>query len=236
MHRLIMKSSAYRQSSIATSDSREIDPENELYTRFPVRRLEAEVIRDAMLAVADKLNTKMFGPPVPVMEDAVGQIVLGKENLDGERKPTKKVDLGGEEFRRSIYVQVRRTRTLSLFETFDAPEMSPNCERRDASTVATQSLFFMNSDAVVEFSNHFADRLLADAPGDLPKQVTRAWQLAYSITPSTDELSAACQFIESEQTLIKDQKIETDDNKIQQEALAVFCQAILSSNRFLYVE
>lgn len=236
MHRLIMNSSAYRQSSIATSDAREIDPENELYTRFPVRRLEAEVIRDAMLAVADKLNTKMFGPPVPVMEDAVGQIVLGKENLDGERKPTKKVDLGGEEFRRSIYVQVRRTRTLSLFETFDAPEMSPNCERRDASTVATQSLFFMNSDAVVEFSNHFADRLLADAPGDLRKQVTRAWQLAYTKTPTALDLSAACQFVESEQTLIKDQKIETDDNKIQQEALAVFCQALLSSNRFLYVE
>lgn len=236
MHRIIMKSAAYRQSSKATSMAREMDPENQMYSRFPVRRLEAEVIRDAMLAVTGKLNSNLYGPPVPVMEDAVGQIVLGKENLDGERKPTKKVDLEGEEFRRSIYVQVRRTRTLSMFETFDAPEMSPNCERRDASTVAPQSLFFMNSDAVVAFSEHFADRLIADAPNDCELQVERAWQLAYSTTPTAEELSAACKFIENERSLIRDQKIETDDSKIAQEALAVFCQALLSSNRFLYVE
>jgi len=233
---VIMKSTAYRQSSIATSHAREVDPENELYSRYPVRRLEAEVIRDAMLAVTGKLNAKLFGPPVPVMEDAVGQIVLGEENLDGERKPTNKVDLKGEEFRRSIYVQVRRTRTFSMFETFDAPDMSPNCERRDASTVAPQSLFFMNSDAVVDFSEHFADRLIADSPEDVKAQVTRAWQLAYSTTPTADELATASQFIEGEQSLIRDQKIETDENKIKQEALAVFCQALLSSNRFLYAE
>ena len=100
------------------------------YLKYPVRRLESEIIRDAVLSVCGLLNSKMYGDPIPVMEDAVGQIVLGKENLDGERKPTKATPLGGEEFRRSVYIQVRRSRTLSMFETFDAPTLSPNCEQR----------------------------------------------------------------------------------------------------------
>ena len=67
-----------------------------------VRRLESEAVRDSVLAVSGKLNRKLYGEPVPVMEDEVGQIVIGKENLDGERKPTGKISLLGEEYRRSL--------------------------------------------------------------------------------------------------------------------------------------
>ncbi|MCA9090698.1 MAG: DUF1553 domain-containing protein [Planctomycetaceae bacterium] len=236
LHRQIMTSAAYRQSSVTTEDVRRVDPDNQLYSRFPLQRLESEVLRDAMLVVTGKFNPKPFGPPIPVMEDSVGQIVLGKENLDGERKPVDKVDLGGEEFRRSVYIQERRTRIYSMFETFDAPTVSPNCERRETSTVAPQSLFFMNSDLVLEFAMHFADRLQAEAPGSLESQIRLAWQLAYGDSPGEDEVQQARSLIEREQTLIHEHDSKLNETEVTRSALSVFCQALLSSNRFLYVE
>jgi len=236
MHRVLMHSTVYRQSGIATAKAESIDPDNQLYSRYPIQRLESEALRDAMLAVSGKLNTKAFGPPIPVMEDSVGQVVLGKENLDGERKPVDKVDLKGEEYRRSIYIQVRRTRTFSMFETFDAPAMSPNCEIRNASTVAPQSLFFMNSNAVIDFSGFFADRLIKEAPDDLSKQVTLAWRLAFSRTPSDKERDSATAFVEKQSQLVHEKNDKWDDAKVKREALAIYAQALLSSNRFLYVD
>lgn len=236
LHRLILTSTTYRQSSIPGESGLERDPENRMYSRFPLRRLESEILRDAMLAVCGKTNDRPFGSPIPVMEDSVGQIVLGMENLDGERKPVDKGDLKGEEFRRSIYVQVRRTRLLSMFETFDTPELSPTCERRNFSTVAPQSLFFMNSAHVVEAAEYFADRLLREAPGSVESQVQLAWQLAFASSPETEEQHAACEMIERQQTLIRERQPAADAGKVAREALSVFCQALLSSNRFLYVE
>ncbi|MEZ5943645.1 MAG: DUF1553 domain-containing protein [Planctomycetaceae bacterium] len=236
MHRVIMKSTAYRQSSVASTAAMDADPDNLMYSRFPLRRMESETLRDALLAVTGKLNPKRFGAPIPVMEDSVGQIVLGEENLDGERKPVDKVDLKGEEFRRSIYVQVRRTRTFSMFETFDAPVMTPNCDFRSSSTVAPQSLFFMNSTAIVEFADFFAERLLSEAAEGTGQQVDRAWQLAYASSPSESERAQAVAFITSQQELFASQQSEWDEARVKREALSVFCQALLSSNRFLYAE
>src|SRR5207249_11812675 len=110
LHKLIMTSTAYRQSSRRHPAGDRLDPDNRLLWRMPVRRLEAEAIRDSILAVSGKLNGKMFGLPVPVMEDEVGQFVLGIENKNGENRPGPVIALHGEEFRRSVYVQVRRSR------------------------------------------------------------------------------------------------------------------------------
>jgi len=236
LHRVIMKSTAYRQSSVATADGLAADADNLMYSRFPLQRMESETLRDTILAVTGKLNDKRFGAPIPVMEDSVGQIVLGEENLDGERKPVDQVDLKGEEFRRSIYVQVRRTRTFSMFEAFDAPAMTPNCEIRSSSTVAPQSLFFMNSAAIVEFSDFFAERLLQEAPAGLPQQIEHAWRLAYAAEPSESEQAKAVAFVTGQQELMKKQQSEWDEARVTREALSVFCQALLSSNRFLYIE
>ncbi|MCG6156972.1 PSD1 and planctomycete cytochrome C domain-containing protein [Rubinisphaera margarita] len=235
LHRVIMKSTAYRQSSVA-SEAMSADADNVMYSRFPLQRMEAETIRDTILAVTGKLNSKRFGAPIPVMEDSVGQIVLGEENLDGERKPVDQVDLNGEEFRRSIYVQVRRTRTFSMFEAFDAPAMTPNCEIRSTSTVAPQSLFFMNSAAIVEFSEFFAERLLREASAGLPQQVEHAWRLAYAASPSETEQAKAVAFVTAQQELMAKQQPDWDETRVTREALSVFCQALLSSNRFLYIE
>src|SRR5688572_4590822 len=99
------------------------------------------------------------------------------------------VPLKGEEFRRSVYVQVRRSRPLAVLHAFDAPVMEVNCEKRQSSTVATQSLMLMNSQFVLDQAVRFARRLQGEAGDDRAGQITRAWQLAFSRAPSTFELA-----------------------------------------------
>ena len=148
LHKLIMMSTAYRQSSVRNPAQDAIDPDNRLYGRKAIQRLDAEEFRDALLANSGKLNPKMFGPPVPVMPDDVGQFVVGKENSNAGR-PMGIIPMHGEEFRRSIYIEVRRSRPLSVLATFDEPPMEPNCEARKASTATPQALMLMNNDFVV---------------------------------------------------------------------------------------
>lgn len=236
LHRLIMSSAVYRQSSRHTENSDRIDPDNRLYGRMPVRRLESEVVRDAILSISGRRQDKMFGPPVPVMEDEVGQIVIGRENLDGERKPTGAVSLGGEEYRRSVYVQVRRSRILSMLETFDAPVMSPNCDNRNFSTVASQSLAFMNSAFVIESAGDFAARLEREAGADLRSQVARAWLTALGRQASEGELSDAEAFLNRQLQTLQSQSPQADAAGRSHQALATFCQALLSANAFLYID
>jgi cytochrome c553 len=236
LHKLILTSTTYRQSSYRTDQHQAIDPDNKLYARMSVRRLESEAVRDALLAISDKLNRRLFGPPVPVMEDEVGQIVIGKENLDGERKPGQTVPLHGEEFRRSAYVQVRRSRPLGVLETFDNPAMTPNCEQRNASNVAPQSLLMMNSSLVVEYAEHFAARVIHEVGADRREQVRLAWQLAFAIVPSDSEIAAATEFLQQQEQLFRDSPTKPKELTAESLALASFCQALLSSNRFLYVE
>ncbi|MEO2025204.1 MAG: PSD1 and planctomycete cytochrome C domain-containing protein [Fuerstiella sp.] len=231
IHRMVMRSTVYRQGS------QHFDPDSSVqYSKYPVRRLESEIIRDAVLSVCGLLNEKMYGESVPVMEDSVGQIVLGKENLDGERKPTKATSLDGEEFRRSVYIQVRRSRTLSMFETFDAPTLSPNCEQRSFSTVTPQALLMMNSDFAVTYADAFAKRVLGEAPADDEERVKLAWQLAYSAKPSRVDVAAATQFIRTQRAVISGQSEKKESDSVDHEAFAVFCQALFSSSRFLYVD
>src|SRR5207237_6020917 len=97
-----------------------VDSDNRLLGRMNIRRLEAEAVRDSMLAATDRLNLKMLGSPVPVTVDEVGQTIVGLDNRDSAGRPVaKRAVLGGEEFRRSVYVQVRRSLPLSMLETFD---------------------------------------------------------------------------------------------------------------------
>ena len=226
LHRLILSSATYRQLSRRSEALQRVDPDNLLYGRMSVRRLESEVIRDSVLAISGQLNRKMFGPPVPVMEDDVGQIVIGKEMLDGERKPQKGEQLGGEEARRSVYVQVRRSRPLAVLETFDAPRMTPNCTARSASNVAPQPLLMMNSRFAVEHSRRMAERIVFEVGDDLDQQIERAWALALGDHPTDDEIASAKTYLQRQAGALE----ESD------EALATLCHALVSTNRFLYVD
>ena len=180
LQRMIVTSTAYRQSSQHRAELDAVDPENRLLGRMSIRRLEAEMLRDALLASSGRLSAKMFGPPVPVTPDDVGQIVVGVDTRDSAGRPTGKVvDLGEDEFRRSIYVQVQRSKPLGMLETFDAPAMSPNCELRASSTNAPQSLLLMNNTFVLQQADAMAQRIEKEVGGDPAAQFQRAWQLAY---------------------------------------------------------
>lgn len=256
MHKLLMTSTAYRQSSHRTAQLNQIDPENRLYGRMPVRRMEAEVVRDAILSVSGKLNRTQFGSPVPVMLDEVGQVVVGVDTTDSSGRPTGKfVDMKGEDFRRSIYVQVRRSQTLGVLETFDAPTMEPNCEIRNSSTVAPQALMLMNSEFSVKQAEHFAKRVQQDAGEDLKEQISRAWRLAFGHAPSDTDFSSALTYLDdqtkrfaivADEKAAKEEAAKAKDKEQKKEpakdptpelqALATFCQALISSNGFLYID
>jgi hypothetical protein len=210
-----------------------VDPDNRLFGGARMKRLEAEVLRDTVLTVSGKMNPKPSGPPVPVMADLVGQWVIGEENLDAGR-PGAKIDLKGEEFRRSVYVQVRRSRPLAVLETFDSPRMEPNCASRSFSTVAPQSLMLMNGGFVLEQSDCLASRLKAEAGDDIPATIRRAWQLVYNRQPTDSELADAEQFLIEQEELLKARAGKEDDPHAQ--AIASLCQVLLSSNEFLYVD
>ncbi|MGE0759997.1 MAG: DUF1553 domain-containing protein, partial [Pirellulaceae bacterium] len=234
LQRLIVTSRVYQQSAAGSPTAVTADPDNRLLGRWPLRRLESEILRDVLLVAADKLNPQLFGEPVPVMEDEVGQIVLGKENLDGERKPTNPIPLGGQEFRRSLYVQVRRSRPLSMLESFDLPDLAPNCTVRASSNVTPQALVLMNSSFVVDMSRAMADRLLRERPGAPREQLRWGWELAFGHGPDDAQMAGAEQFLKRQvETLRGDQPDTAEANRL---ALATYCQALLGSNRVLYIE
>lgn len=241
IHRLILTSNAWQQQLRSDSDLETADPDNKLYGGANLQRLDAEALRDSMLVVAGRLNEKPFGPAVPVMADRVGRFVIGQENLNAGR-PGAVVDMKEEQFRRSIYVQIRRSRPLSILEVFDRPVMSPNCDMRRPSTGSTQSLLMMNSDLLLEYSRHLAGRLHREATdGDLSK-IRLAWRLAYCRVPEHSEVETATRFLQDQTARFAQrpayQKNEksTPERSAAQEALAVMCQMLLSSNEFLYVD
>ncbi|MGE3315028.1 MAG: DUF1553 domain-containing protein [Planctomycetaceae bacterium] len=243
MHRLIMTSTAYRQSSRRDASKPDADPENTLYSRMTVRRLDAEIVRDRILAASGSIYSRMFAPPVPVKEDAVGQIVVGIDSKEGANTPGKDIPLGIDESRRSVYVQVRRSRPVAIMRAFDSPVMETNCDRRTISTVATQSLMLMNSDFILNESARFANRIKAEAGDDTRKQVAVGFDLAYNRPAADAEIHDAAKFFESQIALMKAQPpATTDDGKpapppdYQLQALTNFCQALLSSSEFLYVD
>jgi len=241
LHKLIMLSTAYRQSSVRTPGLDAIDPDNRLYGRRSIVRLDAEQFRDAVLASSGKLNGKMFGPPVPVMPDEVGQFVVGKENLNAGR-PGPVIPLNGEEFRRSVYVEVRRSRPLSVLSTFDEPAMEPNCEARTASTVAPQALMLMNNDFVVSQAAEFARRVRAEAGSDPAARAKLAWAIAFGTSPSEKDVAELTAFLADQQRDFETAKpaatpakgAPREDPSLQ--AMATLCQALWSANGFLYID
>ena len=239
LQRHLVTSTAYRQSSQRTDALQAKDPENRLLGRMPLRRLEAEAIRDAILAVNGQLQRIQFGPPATVNPDEVGQVIIGKAERDGNGILVARPTNSPEQFRRSIYVQVRRSMPLGMLEPFDFPATAPNCELRSSSTVAPQALLMMNSDFVIQQAEHFARRVASDAGDDNAARVKRVYELAFGEPPSDGEIEAALAFLNDQQTFFASQpKNEKAPAPLppEQQALASLCQAILSSNRFLYLD
>ena len=238
LHKLIMTSTAYRQAGSRNPHS--VDPDNTLYWQFPLRRLDAETLRDSILTVAGKLNDKRHGPPVPVMADRVGQFVIGKENLNAGR-PGAVIAMRGEEYRKTAFIQSRRSRPLTVLDAFDLPRMEPNCDKRNASTVATQSLLLINSEFIVGMSNHFAARLKEEAGSDVDVQIQLAWRLAFVRSATDGEVSESLSFVAAQKQHFEKHPVPSGAKNSKprdagEVALASFCQMLLSSNEFLYID
>ncbi len=156
----------------------------------------------------------------------------------------------GEDFRRSVYVQVRRSRPLGMLDTFDAAILEPNCTMRTQSTVTPQALMMMNGRFVRTQSIYLAEQIQREVGKDLAPQVQRAWQLVYCRTAREQELDEAVellkQLVEHFEELLADKEKAGDNSgdlaepvtssDPQIEALATLCQALLSSSEFLYVD
>src|SRR5262249_3932602 len=140
-------------------------------------------------------------------------------------------------FRRSVYIQVRRTQPLALLKSFDAPVMETNCDRRPVSTVATQALMLMNSDFALEQAGRFAARLRQESGTDPRDQVALAWQLAFARPATEQEVKQSLDFLARQTDTLKKrtpQPAARADPAAQ--ALTSFCQVLLGSNEFLYVD
>ena len=179
LHRLIMLSSAYRMDSSFDAANAAQDPGNLLLWRMNRRRLDAESLRDAVLAVSGSLNLKMGGRPVlpPLSkEERLGMWDHSDwpESLDE-----------GEHKRRSVYVFAKRQFPYPMFKTFDSPDPSVSCGRRAVTTVAPQALTLLNSDFMLESARSLAQRL--EGAGLPEEKVKRAWRLAFSRPPTEDE-------------------------------------------------
>ena len=246
LHRLILTSHTWRQQSVRDAMRDAIDPDNRLLSRQNKRRIEAETLRDALLAVSGKLNQKVSGEPVPVMLTEEGQVVIGVDTMDTAGRQTGKyIPLDGQEFRRSIYVQIRRSRPLEMFAAFDAPDMTnANCEIRPVTTVSPQSLLLMNNLGMREFAQYFGERLLKEG-ADTAAQIDLAWKLAYGRAPRPDEREAAMQFVtlQTAHYTVHPAKqersagpAETADAPARLLGLAAMGHALMSANEFLYLD
>lgn len=239
MQRLMVTSTTYRQSAKHDA-SLKVDADNRLYARFKIQRLHAEPLRDAMLHAAGTLVRKSFGPPSSIARDVSGRIVTG---IDKGTISKAAVEPGGEDdYRRSIYVQVRRKSPLTVLEAFDAPVMVPNCEIRNASTVAPQALLLMNDVFVLETSQALAKRLRAEHQDDARAQITAAWRLLFSRAPQEADIDRALAYLAGQTKVVEKyhhgvqlpKKAPKPDPQL--DALASYCQVLFSSNRFLYIE
>lgn len=246
LHRLIMTSRTYRQASTRDATRDRIDPDNLYLSRMSVRRLEAETLRDSLLAISGKLNPKMGGAPVPVMYNEEGQVIIGIDTTDTAGRPTGKIiPLNGEEFRRSIYVQVRRSRPLEMFAAFDAPIMDPSCDLRAVTTVSPQSLLLMNNSTMRAHAAQFAHRLQAEGGKDLSDQVRLAWRLVDGRVPSEADVQQSVEFIREQMSYYQTHPtpLESRTGAVEKKpadpdllGLTALCHALMSSNALLYVD
>ena len=183
LHRLMVLSSAYRMSSQTEARAEVADPQNKWLHRMPVRRLEAECIRDAALAVSGRLDTKLYGPPVMPHLTAFtpGRGAPSSGPVDGEG-------------RRSIYLSIRRNFPIPLLMAFDCPVPTTTIGRRTISSVPAQALTLLNDPFFVEQAGVWAKRILSE-PGDAAQRVNTLYETAYSRPPTPAERDAALAFL-----------------------------------------
>ncbi|RLS85373.1 MAG: DUF1553 domain-containing protein [Planctomycetota bacterium] len=228
LHRLILKSAVYQQASVHDEKMSAIDPENRLLWRRRPLRLESEILRDSMLAVAGTLNPAMFGPSFkpPIPAEAL-QARNVKDPYPGDAKDT------AETRRRTIYMFHKRVIQYPLMQAFDAPDAQQSCGRRMNTTVAPQALAILNDPFVRSRAEELAKGLLATVGESAAHQIRESFQRCLNRDPMPGELAVAGKFLDS-QTAAHQQR-DANQNALLL-ALTDFCQSLLGLNEFIYID
>jgi len=221
LHKQILMSHTYRQSTMASQEALAKDANNDLFSRFDLRRLSAEELRDSILAVNGNLNLKMFGPSI---YPALSREVLASQSVPG--KGWERSD-PSEQTRRSVYIHIKRSLLVPMLSNFDFPDPDVSCEARFITTQPGQALGMLNSDFLHSQSEEFAKRLKAQAPDNQDHQIQIAYRLALAREPSADEIARAKKLIED---------LQSKHNLSADKALAFFCLFVYNLNEFSYID
>ena len=230
----MVTSTAYRQASLPDTaesttggdrgDPTQIDPENHLLWRMRMRRLESEIIRDAILAASGKLDRSRGGEPVPLKVRSDGMTVIA---TDGMSTPTS-------HWRRSIYVLSRRNYNVSMLSVFDMPVITTNCTSRNSSAVVLQSLTMLNDEFILRQADFFAARVASREEARPEKWIESAFRLALTRGPTAKELAWSGRFLKDQATTYR--AAQLPPAQAEQKALASLCHMLLSTSEFLYVD
>jgi len=227
MHRLMVMSATYRQLSVATPEQLQRDPDNVMYSRMPMTRLDAEAIYDAMLSVSRQLDPTLFGPPDEI-DVRVDGLVTPRRTPSG--------------WRRLIYVSQQRKNIVTHRENFDFPQMNPNCLDRRDSLVAPQALHLMNNGMVRQLAEAMARRVIKEAGDDCERQVELVSLYVAGKPLSSLEKQIS---LEGMQAFLaawathesKSQSTSPEDiAAVRIKALTEYCHAVLNSAAFLFID
>ncbi len=224
MHRLIMQSEAYRMDSgFYHAADAEKDPTNVYLWRYPLRRLEAEAIRDIILDASGNLNLQAGGEPFfPSIPKSVREgFRQGKWVLTKEEPAT---------WRRSVYTYWKRGLKYPMFEVYDQPDLNVTCEKRNVTTVPTQALTLLNNEFVLLQAEHFAERVMRESGAGPRAQIGRLYRIALSRAPSAKELDRSLAFFEKQREYHAPRTSKAD-----LAALTDLAHVMLNSNEFVYI-
>lgn len=209
LNRLIMLSDSYGISTKPLSDRYEnVDPDNRFLSHFPIKRLEAEAIRDSILAVSGRLDLEQGGKTIPLRNR---QMVFNHTSID---------HTSYDSVRRSAFLPIVRNNVYDLLPLFDFPDPTMPTGSRQSTVIAPQALLMMNSPLLRESAAAFGSRLRKSA-GSVPERIEEAWLLAFGRTPSESEIEMSETFINS--------------GKNESEQWQRFCQSLFASNEFIYL-
>jgi hypothetical protein len=223
MIRLMMMSSAYQQTSRRPDalEISKIDPGDRLLWRMRLRRLEAEEIRDAILADSGKLDLRMGGQPVAMDYRPDGMVVSSTRNA-------------AEQYRRSLYMFQRRSFNMTMLNVFDEPLMDTNCTRRNSSAVVLQSLALLNDAFMLEQSDLFARRVVRESGPSPAQRLDLAFEIAIGRAPSAKEREWSLETLHQVEDRYRGAAAAPDEAR--QKALAAVCHTLLNTNEFLYLQ
>ncbi len=207
VHRTMLLSETYQQSTHASKDAATLDPDNKLLSHMNRLRLEGEAVRDTLLAVGGRLNPKAAGPGVVLPEAS---------RAAGGSRPVAVTTDTKEYARRSVYLFSRRNLRLAFLEAFDLPDSNLSCPKRERSTTATQALALLNADETMSATKALAERLTRDAKTD-EERVALAYRLTLGRSPSVKEMDRATAFLKDS-------------------PLSELCRALFNVNEFIYLD